>query len=217
MSLFLAGVALVLLARFYGASSDVLTIRAAAIVVLWIAGFAFFYGRGALHAALFPLLFLGFAIPIPVALLDTAIQVLKSGSTELVAGLFTLTGTPYHRDGFVFSLPNFVIEVADECSGIRSSIALLLTSLLAGHIFLNTWWKKALLAAMILPLAIIKNGIRIVSLSLLAEHVDAGYLTGQLHHEGGIVFFLLTLGILAPFFILLQRSELRQIQRVPAS
>ena len=70
---------------------------------------------------------------------------------------------------------------------------------------------------MILPLAIIKNGIRIVSLSLLAEHVDAGYLTGQLHHEGGIVFFLLTLGILAPFFILLQRSELRQIQRVPAS
>ena len=125
-----------LLARFYGASSDVLTIRAAAIVVLWIAGLAFFYRRGALHAALFPLLFLGFAIPIPVALLDTAIQVLKSGSTELVAGLFTLTGTPYHRDGFVFSLPNFIpIEVADECSGIRSSIALLLTSLLAGHIF----------------------------------------------------------------------------------
>jgi exosortase len=149
-------------------------------------------------------------VPIPDSVVDGATRFLKSGSTEAVAWLFKLTGTPYHREGFVFTLPKFVIEIADECSGIRSSIALLLTALLAGHLCLTSPWKKAVLVAVILPLAILKNGLRIATLSLLAIHVDAGFLKGQLHHEGGIVFFLVTLGILAPIFILLQRSEMNR-------
>ena len=153
------------------------------------------------------MLFLGFTIPIPQPVLDVAVAVLKKGSTEAVAGLFTVTGTPYHREGFVFSLPTFAIEVADECSGIRSSIALLLTSLLAGYMMLTSPWKKLLLVLVILPLTIFKNGIRIVTLSLLAMHVDPEFLTGQLHHEGGIVFFLLALVLLFPLFAVLRKSE----------
>ena len=65
---------------------------------------------------------------------------------------------PYYREGFVFSLPNVAIEVADECSGIRSSIALVLTALLAGHMSLVTGWKKVVLVAVALPLTILKNG-----------------------------------------------------------
>jgi hypothetical protein len=40
-------------------------------------------------------------------------------------------------------------------------------------------------------------------------HVDPGFLTGQLHHEGGIVFFVLGLVILAPILALLRKSETR--------
>jgi exosortase/archaeosortase family protein len=101
-----------------------------------------------------------------------------------------------------------VIEIADECSGIRSSISLLLTSLLAGHMLLENAWTKSVLVAVVLPLAVVKNGIRIVSLSLLAMHVDPGFLAGSLHHEGGIVFYLLALTLLAPILGLLRRSEL---------
>jgi len=139
---------------------------------------------------------------------------LKAQSAEAVAGLFTMTGTPYHRELFVFSLPTAVIQIADECSRIRSSIALLLTSLLAGHLFLQRSASRILLVIAILPIAIIKNAARIVSLALLAMHVDPGFLTGQLHHEGGIVFFLLGLALLAPLFILLQWSEMRRVLRV---
>lgn len=190
-----------------GGHNDSLTLMIAMLAVLWVGGFLLFYGPESFRAALFPLLFLGFMIPIPKTLLDGAILFLKTGSTETVADLFTLTGTPHYREGFVFSLPNVVIEVADECSGIRSSIALLLTSLLAGHMFLKSGWKKILLVIAILPIAIVKNGIRIVSLSLLATYVDPEFLTGQLHHEGGIVFFLLALVMLAPLFVLLRNSE----------
>ena len=191
-----------------------LTLVMTAQVVTWAGLFLLFYGRHALRSAAFPMLFLVFTIPIPKPVLDIAVAVLKKGSTEAVAGLFTVTGTPYHRQGFVFSLPTFVIEVADECSGIRSSIALLLTSLLAGYMMLTSPWKKALLVLVIIPLTMFKNGIRIVTLSLLAMHVDPSFLTGQLHHEGGVVFFLLALALLFPLFAVLRKSETKRNPRV---
>jgi exosortase len=205
----LCGAALIIFARSQGSlePGGLMSIAMAGIVLVSLGGFLACYGRQTFQRALFPLLFLAFAVPIPDVVLDAAVAVLKRGSTEAAAMLFSVTGTAFHRDGYVFTLRDFVIEVADECSGIRSSIALLLTTLLAGHMFLRTGWKKAILVAAILPLTVFKNGIRIVTLSLLAMHVDPGFLTGQLHHEGGIVFFLLALAILFPLFVLLGRSE----------
>jgi hypothetical protein len=59
----------------------------------------------------------------------------------------------------------------------------------------------------IIPVTVIKNGIRIVSLTLLSIHVDPGYLTGQLHREGGIAFFLLALGLLGLVLAALRAAE----------
>jgi exosortase len=193
--------------RNAGRDADALSASVLALVLLWVGGFVACYGRTAFRAALFPLSFLVFTIPVPAVALDAAVAFLKSGSADGVSGLLTLSGTPFHRDQFVFSLPGVAIEIADECSGIRSSIGLLLTSLLAGHMFLQTGWKKALFAAAMIPLAIVKNAIRIVTLVQLAVHVNPDFLSGQLHHEGGFVFYLLTLMIAAPLFIALQRSE----------
>jgi len=52
----------------------------------------------------------------------------------------------------------------------------------------------------------LKNGIRIVTLTLLAVHVDPSFLTGQLHHDGGVVFFALALVMLAPVVVLLDKG-----------
>jgi len=188
-------------------TTDALSTAIAALVGLWIAGFVLLFGRGSFAVARFPLLMLGLMVPIPTPVLNASIEMLKRGSASMVAVLFTATGTPFYREAYTFSLPKFVIEIADECSGIRSSIALLFTALLAGQMFLRTFWKQALLVAMTLPLAIVKNGVRIVSLSLLASYVDPGFLTGSLHHKGGIVFFLVSLALFAPIIHLLQRTE----------
>ena len=204
----LAGAALAALALVQPATAAAdLSGRVASIVLLWAGGFLLLYGREAVRSALFPLLMLAFTIPIPAPVLAAAVHVLKEGSTEAVAALFTLTGTVYHREGYVFSLPRVIIEIADECSGIRSSIGLFLTSLLAGHLFLKNAWTKGLLLLAVLPLAILKNAIRIVALTLLSVHVDPGFLTGQLHHEGGVVFFLLALVLMMPILALLRGLE----------
>jgi exosortase/archaeosortase family protein len=84
---------------------------------------------------------------------------------------------------------------------------LLLLALLVAHFRLRSFWKKVLFLACGLFLMILKNGVRIVSLTLLAIHVDPSFLYGKLHHQGGVVFFLLSLLLLAPLLWLFQRGE----------
>lgn len=187
--------------------NDQLSIQILAVVVIWAGGFVLCYGLRALRGGLFPLLFLLLMVPIPEFLLDRTIFWLQAGSAEVSYALFQLVGVPVFRSGLIFALPGVTIEVARECSGIRSSLALLIISLLAGHLFLRSAWKKTILTLATLPLLIVKNGIRIVTVSLLSIYVDPGFLTGSLHRKGGVVFFLLALVLLAPVLRMLQKSE----------
>ena len=204
------GAAAGILAFFAGRSwspTNQLCIYILSLVLLWIAGFAFCFGAAAFKRAQFPLLFLFFTVPIPDFILDKAIYLLQKGSAEIAAVLFDWSGVPVLRDGFVFHLAHVSIEVARECSGIRSSLALLILAILVAHFYLDTFWKQVVLVIAGLFVMVLKNGVRIVTLTLLASYVDPGFLFGKLHHEGGVVFFLLGLLLLLPLLWFLQRSE----------
>jgi exosortase len=188
-------------------TSGVLGVQILALVFAWIAGFALLFGRSALKNASFSLLFLLLMVPLPDSFLNYAIYYLQEGSADIAGMIFDLARVPALRDGFIFRLAHLNIEVAKECSGIRSSIALLILALLVGHLFLQTLWKQALFVVLGLVMMIVKNGIRIATLTILAQYVDPGFLEGRLHHEGGVVFFLIGLLLLYPVFWLLQRSE----------
>ena len=187
--------------------NDQLSLAMFAVIVLWLGAFVLCYGLRAFRLGLFPLLFLFLMVPLPDFLLNRVIVWLQTGSAEVSYAVFELVGVPIFRTGFIFSLPGVTIEVAKECSGIRSSLALLITSLLAGHLFLRSAWTKILLLLAALPLLIIKNGIRIVTLSLLSVYVDPSFLTGRLHQQGGAVFFLIALVLLAPVLRFLAKVE----------
>lgn len=176
------------------------------LFLIW-AGFLFFYGASAFKAGLFPLLFLLLMVPLPGFLLDRFVVWLQVGSADVAEWVFHLSGTPVLRQGLFFALPHVTIEVAKECSGIRSTQALLITCLLAGHLFLRTNWRRTVLLAVAVPVLIIKNGVRIATLTLLAVHVDPSFLTGHLHHDGGFVFFTLGMLILLPLFWWLRKTE----------
>jgi exosortase len=177
------------------------------VLIVWVGGFLLCYGVAALRAAAFPILFLLMMVPLPSAILDHVIYALQAGSTMLSYLIFQAVGTPVIRHGFLLSVPGVTIEVAKECSSIRSSIALLITCLLAAHLYLRSTWKKILFVFLSLIVSVIKNGIRIATLTLLSIHVDPSFLTGKLHHQGGFVFFLVALLILFPVLFWLQKSE----------
>lgn len=170
--------------------------------------FLFSYGSRAYRKALFPLLFLIFMIPIPSFLMERIIETLVAGSSDTTEVLFRITGTAYIRTDNFFQLPGITIEIADECSGIRSSIALIITMAVAGHMFLQRPWTRIVLIFAVIPLTILKNAVRITTLSLLAIHVDVKFLTQSfLHHSGGIFFFLPSLFLLGLLLWGLRKAE----------
>jgi exosortase len=196
--------------RFSGDVS--VSVAILSLVMFWIACLVGCYGGIVFRSLLFPFLFLFLLIPPPAFVLDKTIVFLEKGSTEATFTLFNLTGLPVLKNGFILSFPRLQIEVAKECSGIRSSIMLLLTGLVLAHLFLRSLWSKIVFILFIVPLSIVKNAIRIFTLSMLGMYVDPGFLYGRLHHEGGIVFFLITLATLLLLLWLLQRVERKTIQ-----
>jgi exosortase C (VPDSG-CTERM-specific) len=155
----------------------------------------------------FALLFLLFAVPLPMAVTDALSILLQRGSAEVADWSLRLSGLPVLREGLVFRLPTMGLRVAEECSGVRSTLVLFITSLIAGKMFLRAPWKRAALALATIPLGLLRNALRITVLAWLSVNVDRTIIDGPLHHHGGPLFFALSL---VPLFGLLwwfRRSE----------
>jgi exosortase len=199
---------------------DHLSFMIGAFVAAYWAAFVLALGWNGARRTSFALLFLLFMIPFPTPVQNGIVHALLWGSGWVTEWMFKLTGTPILREGYTFSMPGLSIMIADECSGIRSTLALVITGLLAGHFLLRRWWSMTVLVLLLFPLSVFKNGLRIVSLSLLSIHVDPAFITGKLHREGGVVWFLITLGIMALLIKLLAiaegRSSMRRAHRSPA-
>lgn len=178
-----------------------------ALLLFFISGFIAIFGKNAAWLEWFALAFSLFLVPLPNFLLDRVVYLLQAGSANVAEFFFDLSGVPVLREGFFFRLPRFSIEVAQECSGIRSSIALLILALLLAHFAFRPLWKKTLFVIAGLTMMLVKNGIRIAVLTILANYVNPDFLFGRLHHRGGIVFFLVGLALLFPVYWLLKRGE----------
>jgi exosortase/archaeosortase family protein len=72
---------------------------------------------------------------------------------------------------------------------------------------LLSFWRKAVMVAAAIPLTVLKNGLRIFSLGVLATKVDPGFLTGRFHRKGGIIFFLIALVGIFLLLWILRRGE----------
>src|SRR5215510_8921007 len=189
---------------------DFLALTTLGVDTIWIGAFVAFFGFQATKTVLFPLGFLVFIIPLPEVLLSHIITALQYASADMVDVLFQLTPLPVLREDLSFILPGLSIEVASECSSIRSSMALLISSTLVSHLLLRRWWSKAVVVLLVFPLAVFKNGVRIVTLTLLTIYVDKGFMKGGLHTRGGAVFFGLACAILLLVLVGLRRLEARQ-------
>jgi len=180
--------------------NDYLALIALSVVCFVAAGGFFFLGRKWMAAAAFPFAFLIFMVPMPDRVADFLETASKLASTEAASMFFNISGTPVLRDGTLFHLPNITIEVAQECSGIRSSWVLFITSLLAANMFLKKPWRRTVLVAAVIPLGILRNGLRIFFIGLLCVHFGPEMIHSIFHRRGGPLFFVLSL---IPLFFLL--------------
>jgi exosortase len=194
---------------FWRVSPEGLTIETAVLVVSWIAGFILYYGTATFRNALFPLFFLFLMVPLPEFLHMRVVVFLQNASAVTSFALLKSVHATVFRDGLVLRFPSIDIEVAPECSGIRSSLALLITILLSGEFVLRSVWSKSLLVLAVVPVAIIKNAIRIATISLLTVYVNPAFIHSWIHKSGGMVFYALALLLFVPIVLGLRHLESR--------
>jgi exosortase len=213
----LIGAALLALALLMGcyarwgmgaAPDDVrLSLGVFALVTWWLASVLLCFGARTFQSFLFPLCFLFLLVPIPEFALNWIVELLQYQSALAARIMFRTVGVPATQEGIMLSIPGLDIEVARECSSIRSSLILIVTTMVLAHLFLRSWWRKALLVAAAVPLSVAKNGLRIFTIAELGTRVDPEFLRGKLHHNGGIVFFGLSVVAVSALLWILWENE----------
>jgi exosortase len=189
----------VLIASFVFGGSALLTadvqlsFRMLALVLSWIGAFVLCFGSRASRLVAFPLCFLLGLVPFPRFVLNVVVGLLQQCSAWTAHVFFAAVGVPVAQDGVLLTIPGLTLQVAQECSSIRSSSMLLVTTMVLAQLLLRSPWRKALVIGLAVPLSIAKNGLRIFTIAMLGTRVDPEYLTGKLHRQGGVVFFVAAL------------------------
>jgi EpsI family protein len=144
----------------------------------------------------FALGFLLFALPIPNRILVPLQYALQSATTSAAEAVLPMLGIPVERNGFVLSLPNGDLGVAEACSGVRS-----VTALTAIAAFV-AWWRGfgflrgAILVLLSIPVIASVNAVRVIVSGLLQEHAGTEYVRGYWHEGLGVAMVLLGLALI---------------------
>ena len=149
------------------------------------------FGMKAMRQVLFPVLFLLFCLPLHTYL-DLVTIHLRMLAVSIGYGVLQGCGVDIVREGTMLVSPvgAFSIDVAEPCSGMRSLFALM--ALTAGYAYFTqpTWLRRGLLFALSIPIAVIGNVSRIVSIVAVAVTCSSDFATGFYHDYSGYVVFL---------------------------
>lgn len=186
-----------------------LAIEMLAVVTWWIGSFIFSFGGQVFRQSLFPLLFLLWLIPMPEFALNRVVDFLQHGTASCARELFTIVGVPVTQDGTAVTVPRLTVNVAEECSSIRSSLFLIVTSMVMSYLLLRSFWGRTVVILVSLPLTLLKNGLRVFTLAALGAYVSPAILNSPLHHQGGPLFLAIALAVLFGLIAIVRRLERR--------
>jgi exosortase len=143
------------------------------------------WGPGLLKAGFFP--FFLFVFCVPLGSLDQAITVpLRLLVTRLVELIcHYMLAIDVIRDGNILRDPSghYQYEVAAACSGIKSLAATGAFAVILAFMSFRSWWKRILVIAAAVPLAVLCNLLRLLAIIIAAEMF--GKEAGDAVHEGG--------------------------------
>lgn len=157
-----------------------------------------FFGWNTAKSLMFPAGYLLFCIPLS-SFLDVITVHLRLLATAIAANVLHGMNAAVVRTGTMLAAADgsFAIDVAEPCSGLRSIFALM--ALTAGYAYFSqrTWARRALLFACSVPLAIIGNVIRVLSICAVASFSSPGFASGFYHDYSGYVVFFVAIVLMA--------------------
>ena len=148
----------------------------------------------------FPLAFLIFSIPPPTWLLDAFTVPLKVWISDIVSNSLYNLGYPVAQNGAMIMIGSYELMVKDACSGINSIFALSAIGIFYIYEFVgDNLIRKLVLILSIIPITILANVFRVVTLVLGAYYLGVDTIEGLFHDLTGILLFVFALVL---FFLL---------------
>jgi exosortase len=187
------GPALLLHALDTGINTQLLS---AASIVLAAPGLSLlFLGTERTKAIAFPLAFLAFMLPIPLAITAKLHLALRHVATWATAEILPLVGIPVYAEATTLHLANGTLEVADACSGFSTLYASVATAFLCAY-SCDSWRQRLLVLVASIPIAIASNIVRMVLLSVLVRTQGFAILDTWIHPATGMLTFALALPLI---------------------
>ena len=170
-------------------------------------------GREVLRVVLHPLIFLVFAVPIPLMAVAHLTLELKLFAASAGVAVTSAFGIPIVQDGSVLHVGSERLVVGDACSGLRSLIALLALGYLFVQQIPGGILARLSAYALVLPLAVVGNVARVVALCCLAYALGAENIGGGIHDFTGLLIYAITIsGLFAVVRLAQRRQERREGQ-----
>jgi exosortase len=147
-------------------------------------------GRHVARLILFPCAFL--MLCVPLNFLDSLTFPLRIFATTVSTGLLNGLGIAVQRSGSaIYSTVEglFQLDVADPCSGIRSIMAMAAMAAIYSHLTQKTLFKQWLLFLLSLPIPVIGNIARIISIAM-AYQVFGPEMGERVHEASGYIVFV---------------------------
>lgn len=143
-------------------------------------------GRQVLLNVAAPVVYLFFMIPIWGIFLTRLYFPFQISSATIGVTLLRFFQVPVYHDGIYLHMPNIILEVAKECSGINYLISVVAIGLPMSVLFLNNNKKRVFLICFAVAVAIFGNGLRIALIGALSFYGFDGALHGPLHMLQGL-------------------------------
>ena len=196
-------------AYIFGRAFDFISIEVAALLLALLATAYAYVGFAVLKALWFPIFYLGFMVPLPGWILDYITLPLKQLVSEVVTATLQWLGYPVARVGVTIYIAQYQLLVEDACAGLNSLVSLISIGLFYVYILHNSSAKYSiLLLALVIPIAILANVVRVTALVLLTYYFGDAVAQGFLHNFAGMVTFTSAL-----LLIFLVDTMLRPVRR----
>lgn len=179
-------------------------------IVMYAAGHRFF------AAALFPFVYLLFAVPLPGIVLNTVSFPLQMLAAGIATETLQLLSVPALRTGSTIHLASISLGVEEACSGIRSLLSMTALGLLCAYFLEKRWGARLLIFAAVVPIALATNVFRVTLTGILAHFVSPASASGFFHGIGGLAVHLFALLGFLLLALLLRRLRHRSFHGVQA-
>jgi exosortase len=145
-------------------------------------------GWPALRAYWVPILFMGFALPLSPVLISAVIWPIQLATAQYAGWILNLIGVASYVQGDQILRPEATFIVIETCSGLRTVVTLTMLTVLLIDLFERRGGHAVLLLALAPVVALLTNGLRVVTL-VLNPHSDVA----SIHSLQGIVMLLVGL------------------------